>query len=418
MGLLDTIKGLFGLNKGNAAPPQMGGHEHQHAEAEASSDDDSGSSGGSDEEHFDTAGFDGDDEETFFNAVLHMESDGEYGGTDESRAEIMARFGIRDRSHWQTVKSSVYTLLIRKHGSMDEVGQREMNWRTGQMQQMMQKRVSGAAASGKLKPVEGVSLEQWAAINASIAGGGNAEDLIKGAGIDQGRWDRASAEWNNRMSTDTTFAVATAYGDAFQKVSKGKYGDYAREAMAARAAHRELAWSATHDPLTGLLNRRALEAELQRLLPQVRAESPAAALFIDLDHFKAVNDSAGHAVGDRLLREVALALAATVRRDELVARLGGDEFVIVLMQCDLDSAVRVADKARAAVERIELQHEDQLLQVGASVGVVPIAPGCSSVAQVMQAADAACYAAKAEGRNRVHADAGPLPGGGAAPAES
>ncbi|MBP6631275.1 MAG: hypothetical protein KBG28_10375 [Kofleriaceae bacterium] len=240
MGLLDTIKGLFGLNKGNAAPPQMGGHEHQHAEAEASSDDDSGSSGGSDEEHFDTAGFDGDDEETFFNAVLHMESDGEYGGTDESRAEIMARFGIRDRSHWQTVKSSVYTLLIRKHGSMDEVGQREMNWRTGQMQQMMQKRVSGAAASGKLKPVEGVSLEQWAAINASIAGGGNAEDLIKGAGIDQGRWDRASAEWNNRMSTDTTFAVATAYGDAFQKVSKGKYGDYAREAMAARAANREL----------------------------------------------------------------------------------------------------------------------------------------------------------------------------------
>ena len=191
-----------------------------------------------------------------------------------------------------------------------------------------------------------------------------------------------------------------------------------RDVTAERAAHRELAWSATHDPLTGLLNRRALEAELQRLLPQVRAESPAAALFIDLDHFKAVNDSAGHAVGDRLLREVALALAASVRRDELVARLGGDEFVIVLMQCDLDSAVRVADKARAAVERIELQHEDQLLQVGASVGVVPIAPGCSSVAQVMQAADAACYAAKAEGRNRVHADAGPLPGGGAAPAES
>lgn len=188
-----------------------------------------------------------------------------------------------------------------------------------------------------------------------------------------------------------------------------------RDVTAERAAHRELAWSASHDALTGLLNRRALEAELQRLLPQVRAESPAAALFIDLDHFKAVNDSAGHAVGDRLLREVALALAASVRRDELVARLGGDEFVIVLMQCDLDSAVRVADKARAAVERIELQHEDQLLHVGASVGVVPIAPGCTSVAQVMQAADAACYAAKAEGRNRVHADALPAACSGLAP---
>lgn len=179
-----------------------------------------------------------------------------------------------------------------------------------------------------------------------------------------------------------------------------------RDVTAERAAHRELAWSASHDALTGLLNRRAFEAELQRLLPQVRLEAPAAALFIDLDHFKAVNDSAGHAAGDRLLREVALALSASVRRDELVARLGGDEFVIVLMHCELVAALRVADKVRAAVERIELQHEERLLHVGASVGVVPVAPGCSSVAQVLEAADAACYAAKAEGRNRVHVGQG------------
>jgi len=194
-----------------------------------------------DQPQFDVAGFDPDDEESFFNAVLHMESEGQFGGTDESRAEIMQRFGIRDRSHWQTVKESVYALLVRKHGSIEEVSQQEMNWRTGQMQQHMQGQVAKAQAGGGFAPVEGVSLEAWAAINASIVGGQNAEDLLKGAGIDKARWDRVSAEWNARMARDTTFAITTVYGNAFQAASQGKYGQYAREATAARAANRELA---------------------------------------------------------------------------------------------------------------------------------------------------------------------------------
>ena len=190
----------------------------------------------------DTAAFDlPREEEAFFAAVLHMETNGENGGTDASRAEIMQRFAIRDRAHWQNVKAAAYHVLIGKHGSIDAVMQREMNWRAGETQRKMQAKIAAKASSGELGPVEGIGLETWAALNASIAGGANFEDLLKGAGIDKGRWDRASAEWTARMSRDTTFAIATVYGNAFQNASKGKFAAYAKEAVAARADNRDLA---------------------------------------------------------------------------------------------------------------------------------------------------------------------------------
>ncbi len=262
MGFLDALKSLFGGAKAKAEqamgqagfgqpgqfqehpgppgqfqgqPGQFQGHHPGHDR----DDDEEEDSGGSDEA-FDLAGFNPDDEDSFFNAVLHMESDGMHGGTDESRAEIMARFGIRDRMHWQTVRDSVFSVLARKYGS-DEVGQRQMNWRMGQMQRHQQQQTARAAASGEMNPVEGIGLEKWAAMNAAIVGGASLEDLLKSNGIDQGRWERASAEWNARMARDTTFAITTVYGNAFQAASQGKYGNYAREANAARAANRELA---------------------------------------------------------------------------------------------------------------------------------------------------------------------------------
>jgi hypothetical protein len=234
MGFLDKLKKKI---NDVAAPPHV---QHEHVQQEAAPEPEPEVEDTDDELSFDVAGFDPDDEESFFNAVLHMESEGQFGGTDESRAEIMQQFGIRDRSHWHTVKESVYALLIRKHGSMEEVGQREMNWRTGQMQRHMQGQVAKAQAGGGFTAVEGVSLEAWAAINASIVSGQNPEDLLKGAGIDKARWERVSAEWNARMARDTTFAITTVYGNAFQAASQGKYGAYAREATAARAANREL----------------------------------------------------------------------------------------------------------------------------------------------------------------------------------
>jgi hypothetical protein len=190
----------------------------------------------------DLAGFDpADDEDAFFNAVLHMESDGQYGGTDESRAEICARYGIRDRTHWHRVKDAVYAVLAAKYGSYDEVGQREINWRTAQMTQHMTSKVATMQSAGGFTPVEAIGLEQWAAVNAAIIGGQTPEDLLRGAGIDEARWKRASDEWNARMAKDTTFAIAQVYGKAFQAASAGQYGMYAREATAARAENRELA---------------------------------------------------------------------------------------------------------------------------------------------------------------------------------
>lgn len=239
MGFFDKIKKGIDDVKNQVQPQAV--PPPPEPEPEESEDDESSDDAGSDEQ-FDVAGFDVlRDEAAFFNAVLHMESEGMFGGTDESRAEICARHGIRDRSHWQTVKESNYALLARKYGSYEEVSQQEVNWRSGQMQQHMLGQQQKMAAKGGFEAVEGVTLEAWAAINAKIVSGANPDDLLKGAGIDKGRWDRASAEWNARMARDTTFAIATVYGNAFQAASQGKYGDYAREAAAARAANRELA---------------------------------------------------------------------------------------------------------------------------------------------------------------------------------
>lgn len=240
MGFLDMLKGLFGGAKAKAA--QVAEPMAAPPADEASADhDDHGDDGGQAGGAFDVAGFDPDDEEAFFAAVQQMESEGMFGGTDESRAEIMRTYRIRDRSHWHTVKDSVYALLVRKHGSIEEVSQREMNWRMGQMQRHQQAQTAGAAARGELDPVEGIGLASWAAMNAAIAGGASVDDILRANGIDRGRWDRVCGEWNARMSRDTTFAITTVYGNAFQAASQGKYAAYAREANAARAANRELA---------------------------------------------------------------------------------------------------------------------------------------------------------------------------------
>ena len=240
MGFLDKIKGKVKDAMQSEVPPPPVQAAAPAEEYDHGHEDHEEASSGSDEE-FDLAGFDPlNDEEGFYYAVLHMESEGQFGGTDESRAEICERYGIRDRSHWHTVKESVYALLARKHGSYDEVGQREMNWRQKQMTAHMTGQVANMQAKGGFEPVEGVSLEAWAAINAKIVGGANHEDLLKGAGIDPGRWKRASDEWNARMARDTTFAIAQIYGNAFQAASQGQYGDYAREAAAARAENRDL----------------------------------------------------------------------------------------------------------------------------------------------------------------------------------
>lgn len=169
---------------------------------------------------------------------------------------------------------------------------------------------------------------------------------------------------------------------------------------AAREQRERLSYTASHDSLTGLLNRAAFERQLEAAT-QEAATSPFCALFIDLDRFKVVNDTGGHAAGDALLRDISQVLVNSVRESDTVARLGGDEFAVLLPQCPTEQARAVADKLCAAVQRYELLWSGARLSVGASVGLVPVDGQFTSAADVMRAADSACYEAKKRGRSRV-----------------
>ncbi len=161
-----------------------------------------------------------------------------------------------------------------------------------------------------------------------------------------------------------------------------------------------LTYAASHDRLTGVMNRAAFEALLEAATARA-AQAPFCALFIDLDRFKQVNDTGGHAAGDALLREVALALSAHLRKSDTVARLGGDEFAILLPQCPIPQAQALAEKLRGAVESYRLDWEGHSHSVGASIGLVAVNGAHTSAAEVLRAADAACYQAKRAGRNQV-----------------
>ncbi len=161
-----------------------------------------------------------------------------------------------------------------------------------------------------------------------------------------------------------------------------------------------LTWASSHDSLTGLTNRAAFEVLLERASAHGSAE-PFCALFIDLDRFKQVNDSGGHAAGDEVLKEVARLIGAQVRKSDTVARLGGDEFAVLLDHCPVEQAKTIAEDIRAAVVGFELRRDGLVHRVGASIGLVPVSALMATAAEVLQAADAACYEAKRGGRNRV-----------------
>jgi diguanylate cyclase (GGDEF)-like protein len=170
--------------------------------------------------------------------------------------------------------------------------------------------------------------------------------------------------------------------------------------MHRRRIEDQLSFSANHDDLTGLPNRRLFEDELGRMLngPQTRH----ALMFIDLDQFKAVNDNGGHAAGDELMRRVARDLVKAIRGTDLLARLGGDEFGIVLPNCSPEDALRIAMRLRELTEAIDFVWNGHRYSISASVGVVHLAERSYTLQEALRAADIACYMAKEKGRNRVH----------------
>lgn len=166
---------------------------------------------------------------------------------------------------------------------------------------------------------------------------------------------------------------------------------------------------ATHDSLVDLVNHREFNLRLHQVAKQAaRQHQPYALLFVDLDHFKQINDTGGHAAGDETLRQIGHILKSQVRSGDTAARMGGDEFAILLQNCPPKRAKEVAENILAAIQDFSLSWEGgKYFKVGASIGVAYTNAGEHTAAAVLRAADSACYAAKNNGRGRVevyHAD--------------
>jgi diguanylate cyclase (GGDEF)-like protein/PAS domain S-box-containing protein len=176
-----------------------------------------------------------------------------------------------------------------------------------------------------------------------------------------------------------------------------------RDITESRLLSQTISYQAAHDDLTGLLNRREFERRLQRVLHTARFEQTEHALcYLDLDQFKLINDTCGHVAGDELLRQVSSLLKDQIRKRDTLARLGGDEFGVLMEHCSVQQAWRVADTLRSAVESFRFIWEDKYFSIGVSIGLAPITLSSGDISRVLSAADAACYMAKEQGRNRIH----------------
>jgi diguanylate cyclase (GGDEF)-like protein len=168
------------------------------------------------------------------------------------------------------------------------------------------------------------------------------------------------------------------------------------------ANNRQLAYQASHDALTGLINRREFELRVERSIRNAHAQAAThALLYLDLDQFKIVNDTCGHASGDELLQQLAQLLLGSVRHRDTLSRLGGDEFGMLFENCPLDKAVEIANSLLKSIENFNFTWGNSTFTLGISIGVVPIDRSTPDIASAMSAADSACYIAKESGRHRV-----------------
>jgi diguanylate cyclase (GGDEF)-like protein/PAS domain S-box-containing protein len=176
----------------------------------------------------------------------------------------------------------------------------------------------------------------------------------------------------------------------------------ARDVTHARQIARRLTHRATHDALTGLVNRAEFEHRLTQVWTRATKEGTTHAIaFLDLDGFKRINDGAGHLAGDDVLRQIGEVLRRSIRTRDTVARLGGDEFGILLEHCNPSSALRIVENIRKAISDHRFTGQHTGCRVGASIGLVPIRGNMGSSLEALGAADSACYEAKHRGGNRV-----------------
>lgn len=176
-----------------------------------------------------------------------------------------------------------------------------------------------------------------------------------------------------------------------------------RDITERKLAEEKLNYHSSHDELTGLVNRREFERRAEELLESVvDGRSEHAACYIDLDQFKVVNDTCGHAAGDELLRQLGALLNKSIRNGDTLSRLGGDEFGMLIKNCTIEDAFKVVSNIKSIIEEYRFMYEGKSFRVSASMGLVPITHADTSLSNLMKNADAACYLAKDYGRNRIH----------------
>lgn len=234
-------------------------------------------------------------------------------------------------------------------------------------------------------------------------------------GLDGLELCRTVRQWSNEryiyivmltVQKDTPDIVAGMRAGADDYISKNCAFDELHARL--RAGERilklqeQLRIEATHDVLTGTLNRRAILSLLERQAAQAtRHPSQVGILLLDLDHFKMVNDSHGHTTGDDVLTETAKRLAAPLRRYDALGRYGGEEFLIVLPRCDLERTAEVAERVRLSVSKTPIDTSAGKIAITASIGAAAMDHRPVSAHDLIQRADQALYDAKALGRNRV-----------------
>ncbi|MDD2739647.1 MAG: diguanylate cyclase [Methylomonas lenta] len=172
---------------------------------------------------------------------------------------------------------------------------------------------------------------------------------------------------------------------------------------ASHAQIQSLEYQASHDPLTGLVNRTAFEQRLSRVLESAKSDHSQHALcYLDLDHFKRVNDICGHAAGDELLRRLSSVLASKLRQRDTLARLGGDEFALLLEHTTLNQARNIAHELCESLRNFCFTWEDTDFSISTSIGLAIVTRNIRDAGEFLNNADSACYRAKKKGRNQVH----------------
>ena len=210
--------------------------------------------------------------------------------------------------------------------------------------------------------------------------------------------DRSHELIRNIEVSDSTFEQKVIFNP-----ETNLYRMYIWDITKLKVLTQKMSYQASHDVLTNLINRREFENRLENTINETKYDRKTHSLcYMDLDQFKAINDSCGHAAGDELLKQISALINSSIRETDTFARLGGDEFGLILKSCPIKKASELAEEIRKNVESFRFNWDKKIFKIGISIGIVVIDNTSATVKDVQSAADTACYIAKKQGRNRVH----------------